>query len=419
MDYNISFYLDQRTKKLNGEHAIRLRVYSTLIKKQKFYNLNLSATKKDFGKITDHDVKNRGRLRELHLILQEIENRADHIAKGLGTFTFDAFETKMFRPKGASVSVGYHYSKKIDRLESGGQVATAENYRLSLKSLGNYAMEKKNINSSKLSFYDITPEFLKGYENYMVKELDRSRTTVSIYLRALRSVYNDAIASDNIKREIYPFGKSDRKKYTIPNPRGRKLALSAKDFILLRDGRPLTPEQEKAKAFWFFSYACSGMNIKDIALLRIGDVSSDSFSYYRAKTINTRAEDLNTIKVFLTDFTRRVIKNYGNLDGNPKDFVFPILDGSEDPGGQQRKIKAFTRFINQHITKLAQSLGIGTRISTYTARHTFATNARNKGASTEFIKDALDHSNIKTTEAYLASFDDEVKREFSRNIMEV
>jgi site-specific recombinase XerD len=82
------------------------------------------------------------------------------------------------------------------------------------------------------------------------------------------------------------------------------------------------------------------------------------------------------------------------------------------------RVKNFTRFINQHLKQLAESVGITNNISTYWARHTFATLAIRNGATMEFVSEALNHKDMKTTQNYFAGFDDETKREFANKMME-
>ena len=94
--------------------------------------------------------------------------------------------------------------------------------------------------------------------------------------------------------------------------------------------------EAKAKAFWFFSYACNGMNLKDVALLKYSDIKDDKFYYYRAKTFDKTSEK-TTITIYLTDFTKQVIADYGNEDKSG--FVFDIIDIKEDGLTQYKKIK--------------------------------------------------------------------------------
>ena len=83
-----------------------------------------------------------------------------------------------------------------------------------------------------------------------------------------------------------------------------------------------------------------------------------------------------------------------------------------------RRIQNFTKFINQHIKKLAETVGVTTNISTYWARHSFTTNAIRNGASMEFIQDSLGHRDMKTTMNYWGGFEESVKRDISDKIMD-
>lgn len=60
-----------------------------------------------------------------------------------------------------------------------------------------------------------------------------------------------------------------------------------------------------------------------------------------------------------------------------------------------------------------QKIGLNKKATTYVARHTFSTILKRSGASTEFIQEALGHSDIRTTEHYLDSFEKETKKDFS------
>jgi site-specific recombinase XerD len=62
---------------------------------------------------------------------------------------------------------------------------------------------------------------------------------------------------------------------------------------------------------------------------------------------------------------------------------------------------------------VANRAGIDKKATTYVARHTFSTVLKRSGASTEAIQEALGHTNIRTTESYLDSFDRETKRELA------
>lgn len=110
----------------------------------------------------------------------------------------------------------------------------------------------------------------------------------------------------------------------------------------------------------------------------------------------------------LTDPMKRIIEKYGN-DPNGHELIFPILSGDEDEAKRKAKTKYFTRAINRRMAEIGSKLGIG-NISTYTARHSFATVLKRSGANIAYISESLGHQNLKTTENYLASFEKEERK---------
>jgi site-specific recombinase XerD len=240
----------------------------------------------------------------------------------------------------------------------------------------------------------------------------KSYTTIAIYTRTLRAVFNIAIENNDIAIDIYPFGKN---KYKIPRTKKVKKALNSVQLKTLFSAETLNENEEKAKGFWFFSFACNGMNLKDIALLSYKDIKGDKFTYYRAKTIDKSVEK-TVITIYLTDFTKSIIEKFGNKKKNG--FVFDIIHEREDHLTQYKKIKNFTRYINDHIQRVAKRVELPIDLSTYWARHSFATNSVRKGASIEFISEALNHSDLSVTKNYFAGFEDEAKKEFANTIMD-
>jgi integrase/recombinase XerD len=67
-------------------------------------------------------------------------------------------------------------------------------------------------------------QFLNSYENMMVAQ-DNSRTSVEIFLRATRKIFNQAIEDGIIDKEIYPF-----KKHKIPTGKNTKKAIESPDI---------------------------------------------------------------------------------------------------------------------------------------------------------------------------------------------
>lgn len=430
MDFKTTFFLDTRrpVKGSKDIYPVKLSVYSKLTKTKKLYGTNTFLTSNDFEKIFDPKKNLNDKEKDIKLYLNEFENRAYTIGKELLPFTFLTFEKKLFRNKSAGINILYHYNEKIEILKKNNQIGTASNYDLSLKSIGTFILKKVAFSSFKekeqevlkavknLTFYDINDLWLKDYEHFMMVDNLKSSTTVSMYLRCLRTIFNDAISQNDIKKEIYPFG-NNRGKYQIPISSKTKKALKSEEISLLFNSEPRSIEQEKAKDFWFLSYALYGMNFKDLSLLKNKNIKNNVLVYYREKTKTTKKGNLKEISVHLNDFSKSIIKKYCVNNLSEDDYIFPIISLNDDAFEQKRKVKNFISFVNLHFNKYAKTLGFEFKISTYWARHTFATLSIRNGTSMEFISEALNHSNLSVTKNYFAGFEDDAKKDFSNNLM--
>lgn len=415
MSYNISIVLDKRRAKENGKFPVKLRVYSKSgnSKKVKLYSLDIDLTNDEFETIwiNAENKSLRGSNNEMRLKLQAIETRANDEAKEMTVFDFAKFETKLFRKSSDKNNVKYHFDLVIQKNKNNNKIGTAESYRCTLNSLAKFSKAKKKCEVEKLTFDVITVDWLKEYQDFMLAS-GKSYTTVAIYTRTLRVVFNNAIEDNDIIKDLYPFGKN---KYKIPRTKKVKKALNSKQLKTLFDVEVLNDNEQQARDFWFFSYASNGMNFKDIALLKYSDIEDDKFSYYRAKTFDKTAEKTEII-IYLTDFTKGIISKYGNK--TKTGFVFNIISSKDKAEKQYKKIKNFTRLINDHIKRIAKRNDLPNDISTYWARHSFATNSLRKGASMEFISEALNHSDLSVTKNYFAGFEDEAKKEFANSLLD-
>lgn len=430
--------LDTLHKKTDGTLPLKLRIISNRVARYYAVNVELenktiidSLTKADFKKTKTG--KPRGIHKEIGLKLAAKEQAAnDILAEIEDSFSFDLFKERYTGKKPASDpgNVFISYAETIQELTENNQIGTASSYDLSLKSIKAFMQSTSCNEPKKLYFRDITPKWLKNYESFMTSDKAElqpdgtikvkpglTTTTVGIYLRPLRAIFNSAIDKKEIEAAVYPFSRSKRdKKYRIPKGKKVKKALTKDQLRLLFNTPAATIDQQKARDFWFFSYTCNGMNIKDICLLMNKDLQPDSLSFERAKTMLTNEEQKKVI-VVLTDYAKSIIEKYRNPDTSPKAYLFTILSPKDNAIEIKRKVNAFTRFINQHIKKLAVSVGVTSDISSYFARHSFATLAIQGGQSIEYVSEALSHTNIKTTRDYFAGFADTAKKEIQESLM--
>lgn len=414
-----SIYHDTRRAKQNGLYPVKVRVHYN-----NSYRLYLTSTdttksielsKKDF-KQSYLSEKPRIDYKGLKLQITAYEIKANNVIEDLPNFSFEAFEKKYYRANGDGENIVWHSDQYIKKLMKEDRVKTAISYDVSMKSFLSFYNKgrKQGTERTKLPFGQIDPAFLNQYEKWMVDK-GRSLTTVGIYTRSLRTIFNNAISEGAISDEVYPFGK---KKFKIPAGQNVKKALSKNELKALFE-YPVTEDSifEKAKDFWFFSFQSNGMNMRDIAELKYKNYRDNSLIFIRSKTKNTTKGDSKPVSVPIVNFTKNIIKKYGNNPAKPDTYIFPILNECKNETEKVRAIERFTRFVNQHIKKIALEAGLSGEISTYWARHSFATTLKRNGANTAFIGEMLGHQNEATTRSYLDSFDDNIKREHANKLM--
>lgn len=101
---------------------------------------------------------------------------------------------------------------------------------------------------------------------------------------------------------------------------------------------------------------------------------------------------------------KQITDKWGNTDKSSNNYIFPFLTGEETSLQQKWTIQDMTHRINKRLKKIGEAIGIS-GLSTYVARHSFASVLKRSGVNIAYISDSLGHSDLKTTENYLASFE--------------
>jgi len=267
----------------------------------------------------------------------------------------------------------------------------------------------------RLKLSDITPGFLKSYEKHLLND-GKSPSTVGIYLRPLRAIINKAIEDGSIHRDYYPFGKG---KYQIPTARNIKKALSREELTMILNYQPESgSSHEFYKDLWMFSLYCNGMNVADICHLKNKNIQGDIIIYQRRKTINKYKANPKLIRICLTVAIQKIIDKWKQISNDPDEYIFPFLNHSMTAEQQKKRTKQITHNLNDNMKSIATALNITDKISSYTARHSFATAMKNIGASTEFISESFGHSSVAVTTLYLDSFDNTILKHYAAKLSE-
>ncbi len=130
-----------------------------------------------------------------------------------------------------------------------------------------------------LTFSDITVEFIKGFDTDM-RFAGIGTTTIGIYSRNIRTLFNETIRSKIISQEFYPFGKNN---YSPPTSKKTKKALKVEDVGKIFSYKPATEIEAWARDMWLFAYFGNGLNVKDIALLKHQNLQGKEIQFYGLK----------------------------------------------------------------------------------------------------------------------------------------
>lgn len=396
------------TKQGDNTFPIRIRITYTTGSRtiQKYFPTGESLTKAEWAKMNS---KKPGDLKDKKLDLDAKEQKAAAIIEKMKVFSFDTFKKKYDTGSNEGGSVIKAFEGYIHRLQETEQIGTLNFYVSAKNSLERFRDKKKLFD---LKFNDITPEFLEDYERWMLKEGKKvtgkagkvvykgaSLSTVSMYVRCLRAIFNEAIDNDEIDKSLYPFG---RRKYQIRTGKGRKIALTPAEVATLDKYKPEAySATDKAKDLFFFMYYCDGINPKDLALLKYSNIKDGFLFYVREKTARTKAEQ-ETEPTYLLPEAQTIIKKWGN-DANPDNYIFKILQPELKPAEIKKKVRDFNSQFNKQLKKIAKEVGIEKNLTSYVARHTSAITLHKGGLPLELSRRKLRHTDLKTTQAYFAT----------------
>jgi integrase len=403
----LTYFFDTRSKLLDGNYPIKLTVYYGRQKKR--YKTPFKATQEVYDRLLANRLRDES-TKQLKRQTVSWLDKQTLIAESIVPFTFTDFENVFYAEKIKSRKIQLNdgvnsiYEKHMQALNDEGRISTARSYQDSLTSMLSY---KKNLKVSQ-----ITPDFLKGYEKWMTDN-GRSLTTVGMYVRALRTIFNMAIENEVIDASKYPF-----KKYTIPAPQKISRTLKKEEIKQIINYTAKRDADAVALDYWVFSFISNGMNFKDIALLKYGNINGDFLEFRRAKTKRTTNNNSLPIMVPLDENLLYIIKKRGNKSKKKEDYIFPILKHGLTPQEEYDHIKTFVRNTNKRLIRVGIELGLSLKVTSYVARHCFATIQKNNNAPLAYISEALGHSNLKTTQNYFGRFEDEGLKVFHSGLME-
>ncbi len=270
---------------------------------------------------------------------------------------------------------------------------------------------------------DINETFLEDLEADFISRTNcrgeyNSLGGLGPHLRALRRIFNLAIKDKEteVNRDDYPFGNEG---YSIKkgNPKKRAVKIDVIEKMEKLDYTKDSPIWHH-RNYFLFSFYMRGMNFIDLAYLKISNIENNRIIYRRRKTRHAASSSEFDIQV--PKKAMDILKHYiGNKKSDQ--LVFPILEKVIDCGDGGKIHDYYKRSRKNHnkrLNTISKALGLSKNLTTYVARHTFATAGLHKGISKAQIGDMLGHANYNTTEAYLSGFDKETLDDAANSIFD-
>lgn len=381
----------------DGTHPIVLQV----VHKSKPFKISLgfscTLNQWDYDKgrfkksLTGHTRKNR--------LLRDTESKADEILDKIQQlkkpFTPELFR-QLFTGTNSNISVFDFFNQRIADLAKKGKAGNKNIYTDTRNAVKRFWKSKKT-----LMFPDIDYKFLTKFETFLF-ETGCSGGGVSFYMRTLRATINEAIRQGYLDKDLYPFATSQNKNgYSLSHLKSKASprALSIADMEKFKSFPSKEyPHLEDSYQLFLFSYFARGMNFKDMALLKWTDLYNDRISYTREKTGRFMSIRISENIQSILDYFK---------DQQEVDYVFPILSDFHQTEEQvKNRVKKCLKKLNKDLKEIASLCGIEVVITSYVARHTWATTLKYKNADIGLISEGLGHNHIETTKHYLKKFED-------------
>ncbi|MFT4221462.1 tyrosine-type recombinase/integrase [Dysgonomonas sp.] len=282
----------------------------------------------------------------------------------------------------------------IEHLKQIGKTRTSETYTCTLNSFMRF---QKNMD---ISLDQIDSTLMLAYEAWL-KEQGICMNSVSFYMRILRAVYNRGVEKE-ITPQRYPF-----KHVYTGIEKTLKRAVTLKTIKQVKQADLLMfPSLDYARDMFMLSFYTRGMSFVDMAYLKKADLNNGILSYRRKKTGQQ-------LFIRWEECMQEIVDKYLCISSSP--YLLPII---KNPGDNPRKqYRNAILSVNKNLKSLSRKMGLSTVLTTYVARHSWASIAKSKNIPVSVISEGMGHDSEMTTQIYLASLDTAVVDRANRLIM--
>jgi len=272
----------------------------------------------------------------------------------------------------------------VDELRLIGKQRTAETYTTALNSFIRFS------GTHDVLLDEIDSNLMVEYESYL-KSKNLCSNSTSYYMRNLRAIYNRAVEKDftiqrNPFKHVYT-GIDKTVKRAVPLAVMRRI----RNLDLKRN-----PAADYARDIFMFSFYTRGMSFVDMAYLKKKDLQNGILSYRRQKTGQ---------QLFIK-WEKPMQEIVAKYDTSATIYLLPIIRDMK--ADARRQYRSAAHFVNTNLKKIGVQIGLDSPLTSYVARHAWATIAKSKNIPISIISEAMGHGSENTTRIYLASLDTSV-----------
>lgn len=301
---------------------------------------------------------------------------------------------ELFTGKSSQAEFFPFMEARIKQLEESGQVRTSQTYRSTLRTL------EKFLGHTKLKFENIDNVLMSDFQEHLFAR-GLTKNTTSFYMRILRTVYKRAVAR-RIVQDQSPFVN-----VYAGIDKTQKRAVNEHVIEQLKNFNPKNDKLEFARDIFLWSFYTRGMAFVDIFNLKKENIDRGILTYRRVKT----GQQL-TIKI--EKCMSKIVDTYAEQTKESV-YLFPMANLSDK--SIYKQYANSLRLLNKRLKLISEILGLEIPLTSYVARHTWASIAKNRGIPLSIISEGMGHTSEITTQIYLASFDRRVIDDANLNII--
>ena len=392
---SITAILDKRRMSSQGEHQVRILVIYKRAKK--YFTTGKSCTTDEWARMPKAKSSKLIEMREeIQLSFEIVKKRVVELLRE-DKFSLVNLAKNMHGDSGKSLNA--LLEDKITACRNEKRIGTMRSYECTLSNL--HKFRKDNI-----PVEIVTVAWLKDFEKFLAES--RTITTIAINMRNIRTVMNVARKEGYIKETQYPFGEG---KYVIRTEEGRKKALSFEQIKKIKEFTCEDHELMMYRDLWLFIYYCNGINIADPINLKFCNIVDGEITFVRHKTKNT-AKTIKHVRAVVLDEMQIIIDRWGN-EPFPENYIFNLIEHTEDAELEMSRKSWFTKKLNQKMKLIGAMVGVP-GVTSYVARHSYATVLKRNHVNIAFISESLGNTSLATTQIYLDSFGKEERMKNAR-----